>query len=170
MIQVKEYLFDPELIGEGWHIPQEQIEELYHDARWLSPHMELFLAQELKGKLAPSKKSPFDIYDADGKKQEVRCMTHNGVSFAPSKDTGSGRQFNEDNFFEKLREIDGYIVCDVIFYPLVHCYFTPKKVVKEWYGQGKFRKNASILRTKFLKLVVDQNRLPAESCSSARSE
>lgn len=153
MLTVRNFSFSLKKLSEAWCLPQRSILELYKDCRWLSPVMEMFLARKLKGTLAPTKDSPYDLVSPDGKRWEVRCM--NGkVSFAPSNNTGSGRKFKKSDLMKKLNAIDGFIICDSTTFPKIRCYFVPAKVVKGWWASGELRADASIIRKKVLPLLT----------------
>jgi hypothetical protein len=56
--------------------------------------------------------SPFDVKDENGLRLEVRSITDK-VSFASSKEIGSGRCVTEEGFTKKLNSLDKYLLLDI---------------------------------------------------------
>jgi hypothetical protein len=87
------------------------------------------------------------FYDAvcGDQKAEGKCVNKTGVNFNPSKNTGAGRSFKQDdldkcfeiNHFYFLYEVEGYDEVYLTF----NIYWVPIATVREWYGaygsQGK---------------------------------
>ena len=87
------------------------------------------------------------FYDAicGDQKAEGKCVNKTGVNFNPSKNTGAGRSFKQDdldacfdiNAFYFLYEVEGYDEVYLTF----NIYWVPISTVREWYAthgkQGK---------------------------------
>lgn len=92
------------------------------------------------------------FYDAicGDQKAEGKCLSKAGVNFNPSKNTGSGRSFSQEdldacfsiNSFYFLYEVAGYDEDYLTF----HIYWLPIATIREWYtahgskGTIKFKK------------------------------
>lgn len=63
---------------------------------------------------------------------------------------GSGREFNEVQFNQKLNEIDGFILSDVTLFPNVPIYKIPVQNVIRWYDNNQLNSKAEVTRNKFL--------------------
>lgn len=136
-------------------INQENIKNYFTDGRRASFLMELTVDLHVtKGKLAPNQGSGYDVIDNNNKKWEVRSITKQ-VDFKPSNQTGSGRKFNEAGFLEKLNLIEGYILCDITSFPEVRYWKLKKTIVKDWYENGKLRKDVTVIRSKLFKLLEE---------------
>jgi hypothetical protein len=66
---------------------------------------------------------------------------------------GSGRNFTEEGFISKLKEIHGYIVADVLQFPTVPYWMLEKEQILTWYDNQELGKNTNISRQKFLELI-----------------
>lgn len=128
--------------------------KLFQDGRRISFIIERKVARDvLSGTLANSEGASYDVIDPEGGKWEVRCITKYGINFCPSKMIGSGRHFEEKGFLEKLHEIKGYFVADIILFPNVPYWKILSETVLEWWKNKKIGKNAKISRKKALNLI-----------------
>jgi hypothetical protein len=66
---------------------------------------------------------------------------------------GSGRNFAERGFLEKLEEIVGYVISDVESFPTVPYWLVPKEVVRRWYEEGRLGAGTKISRQRALDLL-----------------
>lgn len=143
-----------EELARALKIKPQDVREYFTDGRRVSFILERRLAYEiLGGKLAPSEGSRFDIIDRNGGKWEVRAISKSGVYFCPSYMVGSGRSFNEEGFLAKLREIHGFIVCDIESFPTVPFWVVRADEVREWWERGQLGKTTRIRRERALKLL-----------------
>ena len=142
-------------LSDSLKLAEIDVKAYFQDGRRISFLLERRINKEvLAGELAPSEGSSFDLYDKDGNKWEVRSITKGGTYFNPSKDVGSSRTFNEKNFLNKLSEIEGYILCDIISFPNVPYWKVESATVKDWYSKGFLGKNARMTREKLLAILA----------------
>jgi hypothetical protein len=103
------------MIGKAVGIPADAARELFSDGRMLGRLAEFQVANELKGKRT-HEHSAFDVLHAK-KRIEVRSLIKKddrGMSFAPAKETGSGRTITEHGFQEKLDSLDFFIAAELL--------------------------------------------------------
>lgn len=142
-------------IARAFKVSVEDVREYLTDGRRVSFMIERRLAQENPGwQLASSEGAGYDLLDPSGGKWEVRSITRSGVYFNPSNQVGSGRTFNEQGFQEKLEEVKGFILSDIVEFPMVNVYVVPVENVLRWHHQGLLGANARISRRKFLMNLV----------------
>jgi hypothetical protein len=147
--------WDIKELSNSLKLAELDVKAYFQDGRRISFLLERRINKEvLAGDLAPSEGSSFDLYDKDGNKWEVRSITKGGTYFNPSKDVGSSRTFNEKNFFDKLSEIEGYILCDIVSFPNVPYWKVNSETVKDWYSKGFLGKNARMTREKLLAILA----------------
>ncbi|MCX6778124.1 MAG: hypothetical protein NT157_04530 [Candidatus Micrarchaeota archaeon] len=146
--------WDARKIAEAFKIKDEDVRLYFTDGRRVSFIIERRLAYEvLNGTLAPSEGAGFDLFDSEGNKWEVRCITKGGVYFCPSNMVGKGRKFEERGFLDKLDEIKGYILADAESFPDMPFWIIPTEQVRAWYDAGTLGKNSKITRKKALELI-----------------
>ena len=66
---------------------------------------------------------------------------------------GSGRHFEEEGFFAKLRDIQGYILSDVESFPEVPYWIIPTEIVENWWGRNLLGTSTKISRKVALQLI-----------------
>ena len=66
---------------------------------------------------------------------------------------GSGRRFEENGFFEKLNEIEGYVLSDVTKFPEIPLWKVSEGIVRRWYHDGMLGARTQVSRPRALKLV-----------------
>lgn len=66
---------------------------------------------------------------------------------------GSGRQFDEPGFLEKISEIEGYLVSDVEKFPNIPYWIIKADQVLNWWRAGQLGTTTKISRKKALELV-----------------
>jgi len=81
---------------------------------------------------------------------EVRSITAGGVYFNPSNQVGSGRKFAEEGFQAKLKNLKGFILSDIVHFPVVEVFVVPIEFVLEWHKARKLGANARVSRSVFL--------------------
>ena len=109
-------------------------------------------------KLAPSEGAGYDLLDPDGGMWEVRSITRQGVYFNPSNQVGSGRVFNEDGFQSKLKGIEGFILSDIVGFPVVDIFVVPVENVLRWHRENALGSSAKVSRKKFLDILAQDIR------------
>jgi hypothetical protein len=144
------------LLAQATDLPIKDLRAYFTDGRRASFLIERRLARRLGWRLADSERDPYDLLDngAPAGKWEVRCVTSRGVNFSPSRDQGSGRTFTELSFMEKLRQLKGFILADIVVFPRVTFYFFPVETVLGWYKDGKLNANAFLPYARFSSLLA----------------
>ena len=152
--------WDINLISAALKLTKEETSEYFKDGRRASFIMERKirdamnndLTEDKKWKLAISEGSGYDLLDLNNNKWEVRSLTKN-VYFTPSNQVGSGRSFNKLGFLEKINQIEGYFVTDIIKFPEIPYYKLTSNQVKRWWNDGKLGTKASVSRNRFYDLI-----------------
>jgi hypothetical protein len=147
--------WDEEELARAFKVTTKDVREYLTDGRRVSFVIERRLMWENPGwKLAPSEGAGFDLLDPEGGKWEVRSITRQGVYFNPSNQVGSGRKFNEDGFQLKMSGIKGFILSDIVAFPLVDVFVVPVQNVLRWHRACLLGANAKVSRDKFLRELV----------------
>lgn len=147
--------WDEEDLARAFKVTPKDVREYLTDGRRVSFIIERRLMWENPGwKLAPSEGAGYDLLDPDGGMWEVRSITRQGVYFNPSNQVGSGRMFNEDGFQAKLSGIKGFILSDIVGFPVVDVFVLPVENVLRWHRERMLGSNAKISRDKFLRLLA----------------
>lgn len=143
-------------LASAFQITTDDVREYLTDGRRVSFIIERRLMWENPGwSLAPSEGAGYDLLDPNGGMWEVRSITRQGVYFNPSNQVGSGRKFNEIGFKQKLENISGFILSDIVLFPAVEVYVIPVENVIRWYDQNLLGSNAKVSRKKFLEQLSD---------------
>jgi hypothetical protein len=147
--------WDLEKLAEAFGVTQDDIREYLTDGRRVSFIIERRLKWENPNwTLAPSEGAGYDLRDPQGGLWEVRSITKDGVYFNPSFQVGSGRKFEEIGFQEKLRGIKGFILSDIVEFPIVDVFVVPVDDVKGWHKSKLLGANAKVSRKKFLEKLA----------------
>ena len=146
--------WDLNSIAVSMHLSPAETMEYFTDGRRVSFVLERRICQEIiVGRLSPNEGAGFDLIDAQGQKWEVRSITRQGIYFCPSYMVGSGRKFDEGGFFEKLDEIEGYVVGDVTKFPEIPVWKFSAEAVRLWYKEGALGSQTKVSRRKALGLL-----------------
>lgn len=146
--------WDEEELAKAFRVTKEDVREYLTDGRRVSFIIERRLKWENQGwQLATSEGAGYDLLDPDGGMWEVRSITRQGVYFNPSNQVGSGRTFNEDGFLTKLKSIKGFILSDIVGFPIVDVFVVPVENVLRWYRGNLLGANAKVSREKFIKTL-----------------
>lgn len=146
-----EMRWDEEELARAFKVSRDDVREYLTDGRRVSFIIERRLKWENPGwQLAPSEGAGYDLLDPDGGMWEVRSITRQGVYFNPSNQVGSGRRFNEDGFQLKMSGIKGFILSDIVGFPVVDVFVVPVANVLRWHSQHLLGANAKVSRAKFL--------------------
>lgn len=138
-------------LAQAFKVSTEDVREYLTDGRRVSFIIERRLKWENPGwQLAPSEGAGYDLLDPEGGMWEVRSITRQGVYFNPSNQVGSGRRFNEDGFQLKMSGIKGFILSDIVGFPIVDIFVVPIANVLRWHNQRLLGANAKVSRAKFL--------------------
>lgn len=155
--------WDIQELAHAMKIKPHEVVQYFTDGRRVSFILERRLAYEIvHGKLAPSEGAGYDLLDRGGRLWEVRSITKGGMYFTPSNMVGKGRTFQLKGFLEKMKAIEGYILCDIVAFPKIPFWAIPKETVQKWWKDGLLGKNASISHKKALELInktIEENGL-----------
>jgi hypothetical protein len=143
-------------LSSALHISGEDVVEYFKDGRRMSFILERSIEREIGGSRPSSESESYDVLDSQGMKWEVRCVTKGGMYFSPSYMVGSGREFVEKGFLEKLNAVSGYIVGDITGFPEVQCWRIPSQQVLTWWEKGWLGTNAKVSRNKYLLMVKEK--------------
>lgn len=154
MIRKSEFHWSLPELAFALKLSEIEIKEYFTDGRRVSFLLERRIANEvLKGKIAPSEGASFDVFDANGGKWEIRSISESGIYFCPSYMVGSGRNFEEAGFLNKLNEVKGYIISDITEFPRIPFWTVPVNNVREWWEKGQLGKNSKVTRKRILQLL-----------------
>ena len=146
--------WDEDELARAFRVTPGDVREYLTDGRRVSFIIERRLMWEHPGwALAPSEGAGYDLLDPDGGMWEVRSITRQGVYFNPSNQVGSGRVFNEDGFQSKLKGIEGFILSDIVGFPVVDVFVVPVENVLRWHRENALGTNAKVSRKKFLDVL-----------------
>ncbi len=141
-------------LSRAMKITEDEVRGYFTDGRRVSYLIERRIAREvLKGTIAPTEGEPFDVFDKEQGKWEVRCITSAGVYFCPSYMVGSGRSFDAVGFLDKLAQVAGYVVADVVQFPSVPYWIVSSDTVRRWWIEGLLTSTTKISRSKALQLL-----------------
>ncbi len=141
-------------LADALKIDESGVKLYFSDGRRISFLIERrIVAEVINGKIAPHEGTGYDLIAPDGGKWEVRSISKSGVYFCPSYMVGSGRNFEEEGFLEKLNNIDGYIISDITAFPNVPYWILKKELVHQWWQKGVLGKRSKISRNKAIKLM-----------------
>lgn len=146
-----------EQISNALNISIDDTRAYFTDGRRVSFILERRLAEIIGGKLAPSEGAGYDLLDLEGSRWEVRSISRGGIYFCPSYMVGSGRNFDENGFRDKLNQIEGYIVSDIEKFPVVPYWIIPKNIVLAWWDTNSLGTTTKISRKNALQLIQEAN-------------
>lgn len=110
MRKIKDHHIDWNAVADGLGLSVSKVIEMFNDGRIVSRLGEFLHEKSEKGK-RQNENSKFDIREQNNIRSEVRSITDT-VSFASSKEVGSGRKVTEEGFKEKLNSLDRFILID----------------------------------------------------------
>jgi hypothetical protein len=88
-----------------------------------------WVEKDLGFKDMEEKRCGYDNISENGRKFEVRCFGKDIMYLIPSGDIGKGRDYNKLNFQKKVESIFGFIIVDIMLFPIVKYYFLPSSEV-----------------------------------------
>lgn len=136
-------------------LSEAQTRDYFTDGRRISFLLERRIAEQvLKGRLAPSEGSPYDVIDAQGGRWEVRSLSDRGLYFCPSHMVGSSRHFKLAGFYQKLAGLKGYVVSDIERFPAVPYWLIPVAQVRQWWDAGQLGTTTKVSHTEALQLLA----------------
>lgn len=149
--------WDADELARALKVTVRDVKEYFTDGRRVSFLIERRLMWENPGwALTPSEGAGYDLRDTEGGLWEVRSITHGGVYFTPSAQVGSGRTFGEVAFLAKLDAVAGFILADIVEFPLVSVFKVPTAYVKRWYANKELNAAARISRVGFYARLAPQ--------------
>ncbi len=144
--------WDELALAAAFRVQPADVREYLTDGRRVSFIIERRLVWEHTGwALAPTEGAGYDLLDPEGGRWEVRSITGQGVYFNPSNQVGKGRTFDAGGFQAKLDGVKGFILSDIVGFPVVDVFVVPVVNVQRWYQAGKLGANAKLARAKFLR-------------------
>lgn len=147
--------WDEEELARAFKVTTKDVREYLTDGRRVSFIIERRLMWEHPGwTLAPSEGAGYDLLDPDGGMWEVRSITRQGVYFNPSNQVGSGRVFNEEGFQAKLAGIKGFILSDIVGFPVVDVFVVPVANVLRWHKARLLGGSSKVSRERILGLLA----------------
>lgn len=129
--------WDIDDVSRALDIPPAEARAFFIDGRRGGFLLEGKVCRQIGGTPAPSQRSPYDVTDPEGRRWEVRALTENGIRFTPSNQTGSGREYNESAFLDKLAGISGFYIANLTLFPDVPFYLVSSDQVRAWHRAGK---------------------------------
>lgn len=145
-----EFSWDVGALAAAFGVTRDDVREYLTDGRRASFMIERRLKTLLGWSLAPSEGAAFDLRDRQGGLWEVRSITSSGVYFTPSNQVGSGRRYDEAAYMRKLGNLRGFILTDIVDFPIVRCFRVDVEIVRGWQTAGKLGANARVSRSRFL--------------------
>lgn len=152
--------WDVQKLSEALHLSKDDTISYFRDGRRISFILERRICKDvLGGEMPKSEGASFDIFDKEGNKWEVRCVTDTGTYFCPSSMIGVGRVFDEIGFIDKLKEIKGYILADITKFPLVEYWSTTSDEVMDLYLNKRIHHTTKVGRQRVIDLTKPSNQL-----------
>ena len=152
--------WDVQKLSEAMHLSKDDVVDYFRDGRRISFILERRICKEvLGGRMPKSEGSAFDIFDKEGNKWEVRCVTDQGTYFCPSSMIGAGRHFDEEGFLNKLKEIKGYILADITKFPLVEYWSVTSYEIIDLYVNKRIHHTTKVGRQRVIDLTKPSNQL-----------
>jgi hypothetical protein len=160
-MQISGFLhWDVEKLSGAMHLSKEDVIDYFKDGRRMSFILERRICKEvLDGKMPKSEGASFDIFDKEGGKWEVRCVTDTGTYFCPSSMIGAGRFFDEKGFLSKLEGIKGYILADITKFPLVEYWSTTSYEIIDLYVNKRIHHTTKVGRQRVIDLTKPTDQL-----------
>ena len=95
------------------------------------------IANELNMSLVEGHNAPANLIAANGEIWKIKtCTKISGVSFCRNAMIGKGRKFNVSDFVEDLKDVTGFILCDLEGFPTVRIYKITSKDVQVLFNRG----------------------------------
>jgi hypothetical protein len=145
MERINTYTINWDKVAEGLGLTTDKTIDMFDDGRMLGRLGEYLHENSEKGQ-RQNETSVYDVKESNNIRSEIRTITDK-VSFAASKEVGSGRKVTEEGFQEKLNSLDRFILIDkrLILKGIIHSI----EVTKEDLEVLPLGKNKSISAKKF---------------------
>lgn len=144
---------DIQKISEGFGIPVEYTIDFLDDGRIMGRLAEFIRVCNRNSLRSSSENTSYDIIDSVNGKEEVRAITPSGLSFAASKEVGSGRRVTENGFMEKLESLDIFVAVDYRNISELTFHEITKEQIHEMEAQGLLTKDKKICTSKLHKFL-----------------
>lgn len=142
--------WNAEELARALKVTIQDVKEYFTDGRRVSFIIERRLMWENPGwTLAPSEGAGYDLRDPQGGLWKVRSITRGGAYFTPSSQVGSGRVFGEAAFLAKLDAVAGFILADIVEFPVVSVFTVPTDHVEHWYKNRELNAAPRVSRAGF---------------------
>lgn len=152
--------WDVKALASAMMMTEDDVIQYFTDGRRVSFVIERRIVATHPGWiLATSEGAGFDVADPDGANWEVRSITRQGVYFTPSNQVGKGRAYDKAAFEQKLALVRGFILADIVDFPIVNCFKVPVENVIRWHVGGRLGANAKVSRKKFLDELAEDIRI-----------
>ena len=143
---------DLDKVAEGFGISEESVKDFLNDGRVIGRLGEFIRTEMRKSNRASSEGSPYDINDDENGREEIRAISKT-ISFASSKEVGSGRKVTEEGFKKKMESVDIFVGVDYRNLSEIEFYEITKEAVYEMEQEGIMRKNKSVSAKKFFLFI-----------------
>ena len=152
------FKWDISQLAEAHSISFLEAEETLRDGRKIGFILEYKARYLIEGGRRSKEYAGWDIETSDGSHHEVRGITKYGISFASSKNIGTGRAFNEGDFLDKLESVKSFILVDVTRNSIdgvksAPVFLIDKWTVLKWWEDGDLGPIAKISYKKIIKLL-----------------
>ena len=139
-------------VAEGFGISEESLKNFLNDGRVMGRLGEFIRVEMRKSNRASSEGSPYDINDDENGREEIRAISKT-ISFASSKEVGSGRKVTEEGFKKKMESVDIFVGVDYRNLSEIEFHEITKETVYEMEQKGIMRKNKSVDAKKFFSFI-----------------
>lgn len=144
--------------AKGLGLSLDETKTLFNDGRVMGRYGEFVYSNRTNTKRSGNENLPYDIIGENNLKIEVRSVTpSSGLSFASSKEVGSGRKVTEKGFKEKLNSIDMFVAVDYRNIEEIKLINVTKKDIYAMVNKKIIRKNKSIQDKKFYKYIENND-------------
>lgn len=145
-------------MSQGLGISVDETKEFFNDGRIMGRLGEFFYANRTNTKRSGNENLSYDIIGKNNLKIEVRSVTpSSGLSFASSKEVGSGREVTEEGFKEKMDSVDMFVVVDYRNIEEIKLINVTKDDIYNMMSKKMIRKNKSIQDKKFYKYIENND-------------
>lgn len=152
MVKVDRHKIDLNKVAEGLGISVVSVKNFLNDGRIMGRLGEFIRVEMRKSNRAPSEGSPYDINDDRNGKEEIRAISKS-ISFASSKEVGSGRKVTEEGFNNKMRSVDIFVGVDYRNLSEIKFHEITKETVYEMERKGIMTKNKSVNAKKLFSFI-----------------
>jgi hypothetical protein len=144
--------------SQGLGLSIDETKELFNDGRVMGRFGEFIYANRTNTKRSGNENLPYDIIGENNLKIEVRSVTpSSGLSFASSKEVGSGREVTEEGFKEKMDSVDMFVAVDYRNIEEIKLINVTKDDINNMMSSEIIRKNKSVQDKKFYKYIENND-------------